>query len=159
MNASSRCRGEGGYAAFLKHCKRSRIEPRYMCLTRDIPFLFVAGLVLSASSDERSGPRRQADGSGEERGRTRGPSVGGSSWPQTGNDARRPWRRLGAMTVVLANTLPSGQVFATDTGARQLKVIREYVKREGPANVIVIEGAVELVLSSCLPSRRRRRTV
>ena len=50
---------------------------------------------------------------------------------------------FGAMTVVLAKSLTSGQVFATDIGTRQLKVIREYVKREGLANVIVIEGADE----------------
>jgi SAM-dependent methyltransferase len=32
---------------------------------------------------------------------------------------------------------------ATDVGARQLKVIREYVKREGVINADVIEGAQE----------------
>lgn len=46
----------------------------------------------------------------------------------------------GAMSVILAKSLWSGQVFATDIGARQLKIIREYVKREGLKNVIVVEG-------------------
>jgi len=50
---------------------------------------------------------------------------------------------LGAMTIVLAKSLQSGQVFATDIGKRQLTVIRDYVKREGLANVTVIEGAAE----------------
>jgi len=50
---------------------------------------------------------------------------------------------FGPMTVVIARSLPSGQVFTTDIGARQLKVIREYVDREGLANVTVIEGAAE----------------
>jgi SAM-dependent methyltransferase len=50
---------------------------------------------------------------------------------------------FGAMTVVLAKSLPSGRVLATDIGARQLNVIREYVKREGLANVAVIEGSAE----------------
>jgi len=47
---------------------------------------------------------------------------------------------FGAMTVVLAKSLKSGHVFATDIGKRQLKVIQEYVKREDLANVTVIEG-------------------
>jgi ubiquinone/menaquinone biosynthesis C-methylase UbiE len=50
---------------------------------------------------------------------------------------------FGAMTVTLAKSLESGQVFATDIGKRQLMVIREYVKREGLANVTVIEGSDE----------------
>jgi SAM-dependent methyltransferase len=50
---------------------------------------------------------------------------------------------FGAMTVVLARSLTPGQMFATDIGARQLNVIREYVKREDLSNVVVIEGAVE----------------
>ena len=48
---------------------------------------------------------------------------------------------FGPMTVVLAKSV--GHVFATDVGARQLEVIREYVKREGLANVTVIESANE----------------
>jgi ubiquinone/menaquinone biosynthesis C-methylase UbiE len=48
---------------------------------------------------------------------------------------------FGAMTVVLAKSLESGRVFATDIGKRQLTVIQEYVQREGLTNVTVIEGA------------------
>lgn len=47
----------------------------------------------------------------------------------------------GAMTVVLGKWIGSGKVFATDIGARQLGLIREYVKREGLDNVTVLEGA------------------
>ena len=47
----------------------------------------------------------------------------------------------GAMTVVLGKWIGSGRVFATDIGARQLGLIRDYVKREGLENVTVLEGA------------------
>ena len=48
---------------------------------------------------------------------------------------------FGATTVVLGKWIGSGRVFATDIGARQLGVIRDYVKREGLTNVTVLEGA------------------
>lgn len=49
---------------------------------------------------------------------------------------------FGAMTVVLGKWLgPSGRVFATDIGATQLDIIRDYVKREQLDNVTVLEGA------------------
>ena len=47
----------------------------------------------------------------------------------------------GAMTVVLGKWIGSGHVFATDIGARQLGLIRDYVKRENLDNVTVLEGA------------------
>lgn len=47
----------------------------------------------------------------------------------------------GAFTVVLGKWIGSGRVFATDIGAAQLTLIRDYVKREGLDNVAVIEGA------------------
>jgi SAM-dependent methyltransferase len=47
----------------------------------------------------------------------------------------------GAMTVVLGKWIGSGKVFSTDIGARQLGLIRDYVKREGLTNVTVLEGA------------------
>ena len=47
----------------------------------------------------------------------------------------------GAITVVLGKWIGDGQVFATDIGERQLRVIREYVEKEGLKNVTVIEGA------------------
>jgi SAM-dependent methyltransferase len=50
---------------------------------------------------------------------------------------------FGAMTVVLAKSLPRGKVYATDIGARQIEVIRDYVKREGLDNVIVMESPGE----------------
>ena len=48
---------------------------------------------------------------------------------------------FGAMTVVLGKWIGSGHVFATDVGQNQLKVIREYVEKEGLKNVTVLEGA------------------
>lgn len=47
----------------------------------------------------------------------------------------------GAMTVVLGKWIGSGRVFATDVTASALRQTREYVKKEGLANVTVIEGA------------------
>ena len=46
----------------------------------------------------------------------------------------------GAITVVLGKWIGSGRVFATDIGALQLQLIRDYVMREGLSNVTVIEG-------------------
>ena len=46
----------------------------------------------------------------------------------------------GAVTVVLGKWIGSGRVFATDIGAPQLALIRDYVMREGLSNVTVIEG-------------------
>ena len=46
----------------------------------------------------------------------------------------------GAITVVLGKWIGSGRVFATDIGAQQLQLIRDYVMREGLSNVTVIEG-------------------
>ena len=46
----------------------------------------------------------------------------------------------GAITVVLGKWIGSGRVFATDIGAPQLQLIRDYVMREGLGNVTVIEG-------------------
>ena len=46
----------------------------------------------------------------------------------------------GAITVVLGKWIGSGRVFATDIGAPQLQLIRDYVMREGLTSVTVIEG-------------------
>jgi len=48
----------------------------------------------------------------------------------------------GAMTIVLAKWIgPSGRVFATDIGAKQLQTIRAAVDEAGLKNVTVLEGA------------------
>lgn len=48
----------------------------------------------------------------------------------------------GAMTVVLGKWLgPAGHVFATDITERALQATRDYAKKEGLANVTVLEGA------------------
>jgi precorrin-6B methylase 2 len=59
----------------------------------------------------------------------------------------------GAMTVVLAKWIgPSGRVFATDIGAKQLQTIRAAVDEAGLKNVTVLEGAAaatNLPLACC----------
>jgi cyclopropane fatty-acyl-phospholipid synthase-like methyltransferase len=51
---------------------------------------------------------------------------------------------FGAWTVRFARVVgDSGRVYATDIGAPQLSALRDYLKREGLANVTVIEGAVD----------------
>ena len=47
----------------------------------------------------------------------------------------------GAMTVVLGHWIGTGRVFATDITEYALRETRAYAKREGLANVTVIEGA------------------
>ena len=49
---------------------------------------------------------------------------------------------FGAWTIRFARFVgPSGRVFASDIGEKQLAWLREYAKKEGTANVTVIEGA------------------
>jgi ubiquinone/menaquinone biosynthesis C-methylase UbiE len=49
---------------------------------------------------------------------------------------------FGAWSVQFAKVVgPTGRVYATDIGAKQLAAIKEYVDREGLTNVTVIEGA------------------
>jgi SAM-dependent methyltransferase len=47
----------------------------------------------------------------------------------------------GNMSVVLGKWIGAGQVFATDIRAATLTWLREYTRREGLTNVIVVEGA------------------
>lgn len=49
---------------------------------------------------------------------------------------------FGAWTVAFGKwTGPSGRVFATDVGEKQLAFLREYTKKEGLSNVTVLSGA------------------
>jgi predicted methyltransferase len=58
---------------------------------------------------------------------------------------------FGAWTVRFGKVLgPSGRVYATDIGTAQLDALRDYTKREGLANVTVLEGAVD---STNLPAQ------
>ncbi len=51
---------------------------------------------------------------------------------------------FGAWTMRFAQVVgPGGRVYATDIGASQLAALRDAVKREGLANVTVLEGAVD----------------
>jgi ubiquinone/menaquinone biosynthesis C-methylase UbiE len=51
---------------------------------------------------------------------------------------------FGAWTMRFAQAVgPGGRVYATDIGASQLAALRDAVKREGLANVTVLEGAVD----------------
>lgn len=47
----------------------------------------------------------------------------------------------GAKAVVLGHWMGSGRVYATDVTEHALRATREYVKKEGLTNVVVIEGA------------------
>ena len=58
---------------------------------------------------------------------------------------------FGAWTMRFSKLVgPSGRVYATDIGAAQLAALRESVKRDGLANVTVLEGAVD---STNLPAQ------
>jgi predicted methyltransferase len=58
---------------------------------------------------------------------------------------------FGAWTMRFSKLVgPSGRVYATDIGAAQLAALRETVKRDGLANVTVLEGAVD---STNLPAQ------
>jgi ubiquinone/menaquinone biosynthesis C-methylase UbiE len=46
----------------------------------------------------------------------------------------------GAMAMVLGHLIGSGRVYATDIAQRSLTITREYAKKEGLANITVIEG-------------------
>src|SRR5688572_942940 len=51
---------------------------------------------------------------------------------------------FGAWTVQFAKAIgPAGRVYATDIGAAQLAALRDAAKREGLANITVVEGAVD----------------
>jgi precorrin-6B methylase 2 len=51
---------------------------------------------------------------------------------------------FGAWTVRMAKLVgPTGRVYATDIGEAQLAALRDYVKREGLANVTVLGGAAD----------------
>ena len=125
-----------------KH-KRNRIELRSVCMTRVLPFALVAAFVLSPSSVTGQDPDAKQVAQERKEAEFEGPKLADILGLRPGMSVADVGAGFGAMTVVLAKSLTSGQVFATDIGTRQLKVIREYVKREGLANVIVIEGADE----------------
>jgi precorrin-6B methylase 2 len=69
---------------------------------------------------------------------------------------------FGAWTVQFAKLVgPSGRVYATDIGEKQLAALQDYAKREGLANVTVIEGAVNstnLPAPCCTPFSSATRT-
>lgn len=51
---------------------------------------------------------------------------------------------FGAWTMALAKAVgPSGRVYATEVGASQLAALRDLVRRESLANVVVVEGAAD----------------
>ena len=112
-------------------------------MNRLLPFVLVAAFVLSTSPVAGQDPDARQVAQERKEAALEGPKLADILGLSPGMTVADVGAGFGAMTVVLAKSLPSGQVFATDIGARQLKVIRDYVKREDLANVIVIEGAAE----------------
>jgi SAM-dependent methyltransferase len=112
-------------------------------MNRLLPFVLVAAFVLSTSSLAGQDPDARQVAQERKEAEIEGPKLADILGLSPGMTVADVGAGFGAMTVVLAKSLTSGQVFATDIGARQLKVIRDYVKREGLANVIVIAGAAE----------------
>jgi protein-L-isoaspartate O-methyltransferase len=65
---------------------------------------------------------------------------------------------FGAMRVVLARSLESGRVFATDTGKRQMMVIQDYVKGKGLTNHRLCPNTgIQITVWSASESRRSWR--
>jgi ubiquinone/menaquinone biosynthesis C-methylase UbiE len=114
-----------------------------MGMSRVLPFFLIAAFVLSTSVTTGQEPDPKQAAQERRQAELDGPKLADVLGLRPGMTVADIGAGFGAMTVVLAKSLESGHVFATDIGKRQLMVIREYVKREGLANVTVIEGADE----------------
>jgi predicted methyltransferase len=112
-------------------------------MTRLLPFVLVAACVWSPSSVKGQDPDPRQVAQERKEAELEAPKLADVLGLRPGMTVADVGAGFGPMTVVLAKSLPSGHVFATDVGARQLQVIREYVKREGLANATVIESANE----------------
>ena len=103
----------------------------------------LAAVVLSASSAAGQAPDARQAAQERKAAELEGPELAEVLGLKPGMTVADVGAGFGAMTVVLAKSLTSGQVIATDIGTRQLQVLRESVTHEGLANVTVIEGAAE----------------
>jgi SAM-dependent methyltransferase len=112
-------------------------------MTRVHPFVLVVAFVLSTSSVTGQDPDAKQVAQERKEAEIEGPKLADILGLRPGMTVADVGAGFGAMTIVLAKSLPTGHVLSTDIGTRQLKVIREYVEREGLANVTVIEGADE----------------
>lgn len=117
-------------------------------MTRSFPLL-LAALAWFPSSVPAQDPDAKQVAQERKAAELEGPQLADVLGLRPGMNLADVGAGFGPMTVVLGKSLPSSQVFATDVGTRQLTVIREYVKREGLANVVVIESTNE---SSNLPA-------
>lgn len=106
-------------------------------------FVLVAAFVWSASSVAGQYPDASQVAQERKEAELEGPQLAEILGLRPGMTIADVGAGFGAMTIVMANRLTSGRVFATDIGTRLLQVIREQVKREGLDNVTVIEGAGE----------------
>ena len=109
-------------------------------MTRLLPFVLAAAWVWLPSSVKCQDPDAKQVAQERKDAEIEAPKLAEVLGLRPGMTVADVGAGFGPMTVVLAKSLPSGQVLATDIGARQLKVIREYVKREGVINADVIEG-------------------
>jgi SAM-dependent methyltransferase len=112
-------------------------------MTRILPFAAVAALVFSTSSVTAQDPDARQVAQEREQAELEGPQLADILGLRPGMTVADVGAGFGAMSIVLARSIPSGHVFATDIGARQLKVIRDSVTREGLSNVTVLKGAAE----------------
>lgn len=117
-------------------------------MTRVLPFVFL----LSLSSMTGQDPDAKQVAQERKDAEMEAPKLADVLGLRPGMTVADVGAGFGAMTVVLAKSLTLGQVFATDIGTRQLEVIRGYIRREGLANVTVIEGTTDstnLPLTCC----------
>jgi len=112
-------------------------------MTHVLRFLLAATFVLSTSIATAQDPDAKQVAQERKEAELEGPKFADVLGLKSGMNVADVGAGFGAITVVLAKSLDSGHVFATDIGKRQLAVIRDYVKREGLANVTVIEGTGE----------------
>jgi len=101
-------------------CKRNRIEPRYVGMKPLFPFLLVAAFVLSTSSVAGQDPDARQVAQERKDAELEVPKLADVLGLTPGMTVADVGAGFGAMSVVLAKSLTSGQVFATDLGARQL---------------------------------------
>jgi ubiquinone/menaquinone biosynthesis C-methylase UbiE len=112
-------------------------------MTRLHPFILVALLPLFPSSARGQDPDAKQVAQERKAAELEAPALVDVLGLQPQTTVADIGAGFGAMTVVLAKSLPSGDVFATDIRPRQLAVIQAAIQCEGLANVTVIEGGEE----------------
>ena len=89
----------------------------------------VAFIERSSENLERVQMKHLSGGAGEETGRARRTKLTDVLGLKPGMIAADIGADFGATTVVLGKAIEPGHLFVTDIGERQLKIVRDYVKR------------------------------